>query len=51
MIGPFPIFLLLSFVILRLTFRWRWKTILLASIAIALAGDFLVDLLIALRAR
>ena len=47
----FPIFLVLSFLILRLSFRWRWKTILLASIAIALAGDFLVDLLVAYRAQ
>ena len=51
MIGPFPIFLVLAFVILRLTCPWRWRTILIVSIAIALAGDLLVDLLIALRAR
>jgi hypothetical protein len=50
-VSPFPIFLLLSFVILRLTFRWRWRTVLLASVVVALAGDFLVDLLIALRQR
>ena len=49
--SPFPIFLLLSFVILRLTFRWLWRTVLLASVVVALAGDFLVDLLIALRQR
>ena len=51
MIGPFAIFLVLAFVILRLTFRWRWRTILVVSIVIALAGDFVVDLLISLRAR
>jgi len=50
-VGPFPIFLLLAFVILRLTFRWRWRTVLLASVVLALVGDFLVDLLIALRPR
>jgi len=50
-IGPFPIFLVLAFVILRLTFRWRWRTILIASIVIALAGDLIVDFLISLRAR
>ena len=45
--SPFPIFLALGFVILRLTFRWRWRTVLLVAVVLALVGDFLVDLLIA----
>jgi hypothetical protein len=48
-VSPFPIFLLLGFVILRLTVRWRWKTILFASIVLALVADFVVDLLVAAR--
>jgi len=49
-VSPFPIFLVLGFVVLRLTFRWRWKTVLLAAVALALAGDFIVDLLVTRRA-
>jgi hypothetical protein len=50
-VGPFPIFLVVVFLVLRLSVRWRWKTVLIVSIVVALAGDLLVDLLIALRAR
>jgi hypothetical protein len=50
-VSPFPIFLIIAFLVLRLSFRWRWRTIILASIGIALAGDFIVDMLIALRAQ
>jgi hypothetical protein len=50
-VSPFPIFLIIAFLVLRLSFRWRWRTIILASIFIALAGDFFVDLLVAYRAR
>ena len=45
--SPFAIFLVLAFVGLRLTFRWRWRTILLAAVVLALVGDFVVDLLVA----
>jgi hypothetical protein len=48
-VGPFPIFLVIALVVLRLSFRWRWKTVLVVSVLAALAGDFLVDLLVALR--
>jgi len=48
-VGPFPIFLVIALVVLRLSFRWRWKTVLIAAVGLALAGDFLVDLLVALR--
>jgi hypothetical protein len=44
----FPIFLVLGFLVLRLTFRWRWKTVLIASVVLALAGDFAVDMLVSL---
>jgi hypothetical protein len=48
-VSPFPIFLVLGFVILRLTFKWRWKTVLFASVVLALLADLAVDLLIAVR--
>jgi hypothetical protein len=43
----FPIFLVLWFVVLRLTFRWRWRTVLIAAVVLALVGDFAVDMLVA----
>jgi hypothetical protein len=48
-VGPFPIFVVLAFVILRLTFRWRLRSLLLAAVLAGLIGDFVVDLLITLR--
>jgi len=48
-VSPFAIFLVLAFVGLRLTFRWRWRTILLAAVVLALVGDLLVDLLVTYR--
>ena len=44
----FPIFLVLGFVVLRLTFRWRWMTVLIASVVLALAGDLALDMLVTL---
>jgi hypothetical protein len=48
-VSPFAIFLVLAFVVLRLTVRARWRTILLAAVVIALVGDLLVDLLVTYR--
>ena len=45
----FVIFAPLAFILLRLTFRWRWRTILLTSVVIGLAADFILDSLVALR--
>ena len=49
--SPFPIFLVLGLIVLRLTFRWRWRTVLLAAVVLALVGDVAVDMLVALSNR
>jgi hypothetical protein len=49
--SPFPIFLVLAVVVFRLTFRWRWRTVLIAAVVLALAGDFAVDMMVALSKR
>lgn len=46
---PFVAFTLLAFLMLRLTFRWRFRTVLIVAVLLGLAGDVTVDLLIALR--
>jgi hypothetical protein len=46
---PFLVFAVLAFIVLRLTFRARVRTLLLAAIVIGLLGDFGLDLLIAIR--
>jgi len=43
----FVIFAVLAFIVLRLTFRARVRTLILASLLIGLVGDFAVDLLVA----
>jgi len=43
----FLIFALLGFIVLRLSFRGRFRTFLLLSVAIGLLADFALDLLIA----
>jgi hypothetical protein len=43
----FLIFAVLGFVVLRLSFRGRFRTFLLLSVAIGLLADFALDLLIA----
>ena len=45
----FAIFAVLSFVVLRLTFRIRWRTLILASLIIGLGADYAVDVLVMLR--
>ena len=45
----FGIFAILAFVVLRLTFRARWRTLILAALVIGLVADFAVDFLVALR--
>jgi hypothetical protein len=41
----------LGFVVLRLTFRWRWRTVLIAAVVLALVGDFALDMFVALGDR
>jgi len=43
----FAIFAVLAFIVLRLTFRARLRTLILAALFIGLVGDFAVDLLVA----
>ena len=45
----FAIFAVLAFVVLRLTFRIRWRTLILAALIIGLAADYAVDVLVTLR--
>jgi hypothetical protein len=45
----FAIFAILSFVVLRLTFRARWRTLILAALVIGLVADYAVDVLVTLR--
>jgi len=46
---PFVLFAILGFIVLRLTFRARLRTILLLALVCGLLGDFAVDLLVTLR--
>lgn len=39
----------LALVVLRLSVRWRWKSVLLVAAGIGLAADILLDFLIASR--
>ena len=46
---PFLIFTVLGFVVLRLTFRARFKTLIILAVLIGLVADFGLDLLVAVR--
>jgi hypothetical protein len=35
--------------VLRLSFKWRWRTVILAAAAIGLAADLVLDYLVASR--
>jgi hypothetical protein len=43
---PFVIFSLLAFIVLRLSVRLRFRSLLLVSVVIGLMADFLLDLLV-----
>ena len=45
----FAIFAILGFIILRLTFRARWRTLLILSLLIGVLADYAVDVLITFR--
>ena len=45
----FVIFAILSFVVLRLTFRARFRTLILASLILGLVADYAIDFLVTLR--
>jgi hypothetical protein len=45
----FIVFAPLAFLVLRLSFNWRWRTVILAAAAIGLAADVVFDFLIASR--
>ena len=42
----FLIFTPLAFLVLRLTFRGRWRTILLFAVVIGLAADMIFDVMV-----
>ena len=45
----FAIFAILSFIVLRLTFRLRWRTVIVASLVIGVVADYATDFLVVLR--
>jgi phosphatidylglycerophosphate synthase len=45
----FLVFAPLLFLILRLTVRWRWRTVLLVAIVLSVLADFILDGLVARR--
>ena len=45
----FLIFAPLTFLILRLTFRGRWRTILLVAVIVGLAADVVFDVMVTRR--
>jgi hypothetical protein len=45
----FLIFAPLTFLLLRLTVRWRWRSILLTAAIVGLVADFVFDLMVARR--
>ena len=45
----FPIFAVLSFIVLRLSTRARLRTIVWISLVAGLVGDFAIDLLVTLQ--
>jgi phosphatidylglycerophosphate synthase len=45
----FFIFAPLLFLILRLTVRWRWRTVFLVAIVLSVVADFVLDGLVARR--
>jgi hypothetical protein len=44
-----PVFAFLSLIVLRLTTRARWKTIMIASLVIGVVADTALDLLVSYR--
>ena len=45
----FGIFAMLAFVVLRLTIRARWRTLILVSLILGIVADYAVDFLVTLR--
>lgn len=41
----FLVFTPLAFVVLRLSVRWRWRTVLIVALLIGVAADAVLDLL------
>jgi hypothetical protein len=44
LLGPFFVFTALAFIVLLLTFRLRWRTLLVLSVVLGFLGDLVVDL-------
>jgi len=45
----FLIFAPLAFLLLRLTVRWRWRSLVLAAVIVGLIADLILDLMVARR--
>jgi hypothetical protein len=45
----FLIFAPLAFAVLRLTVRWRWRSILLTAVVVGLVADLVLDLMVSRR--
>ena len=45
----FAVFAPLALIVIRLSVRWRWRTVVLAALAIGLAADLVLDFLIGSR--
>jgi len=45
----FFVFTPLVFLILRLTVRWRWRTVFLVALVLGVVADFVLDGLVARR--
>jgi phosphatidylglycerophosphate synthase len=45
----FLVFEPLLFLLLRLTVRWRWRTVLLVALVLGVVADFVLDGLVARR--
>jgi hypothetical protein len=45
----FLVLSVLALIVLRLTFRMRWRTLLLLAVLAGLVGDAIIDLVIAWR--
>jgi hypothetical protein len=45
----FLIFAPLTFLLLRLSVRWRWRSILLTALVVGLVADLVLDLMVSRR--
>jgi hypothetical protein len=46
LVTPFVVFTLLAFIVLFLTFRWRFRTLVIAAALIGFFSDMLIDIVL-----